>query len=285
MFKLDLEKAEEPEVKLPTSARIMEKAKALQKNIYFCFIDYAKAFDCVDDNKLWKILRQMEIPDHLTCLLRNLYAGQEATVGTGHGTTDWFQIGKGGRQGCILSPCLFNLYAEYIMRNAGLEETQAGIKIAGRNSSNFRYADDTTLMAESEEELKSLLMKAKMESEKAGLKFNIMASGPITSWAIDGEIVKTVSDFIFGALISLQLVTAAMKLKDAYSWKENYDQLRILKSRDITLSRKVCLVKAMVFPVVMYECESWTEKKAECQRIGVSDSASVLPVNTRTHLL
>ena len=142
----------------------------------------------------------MEIPDHLTCLLRNLYAGQEATVRTGHGTTDWFQIGKGVCQGCVLSPCLFNFYAEYIMRNAGLEETQAGIKIAGRNTNNLRYADDTTLMAESEEELKSLLMKEK--SEKVGLKLNIqktkiMTSGLITSWEIDGETVETVSDFIF----------------------------------------------------------------------------------------
>jgi len=135
---------------------IIEKAREFQKNIYFCFIDYARAFDCVDHNKLWKILKEMGIPDHLICLLRNLYAGQEATVRTGHGTTDWFQIGKGVRQGCILSPCLFNVYAEYIMRNAGLEETQAGIKIVGRNINNLRYADDTTLMAEREEELKSL---------------------------------------------------------------------------------------------------------------------------------
>ena len=141
-------------------------------NIYFCFIDYAKAFDCVDHNKLWKILKEMGIPDHLTWLLRNLYAGQEATVRTGHGTTDWFQI-KGVRQGCILSPCSFNLYAEYIMRNAGLEETQAGIKIARRNINNLRYADDTNLMAESEEDLKSLLMKVKEESEKVGWKLNI----------------------------------------------------------------------------------------------------------------
>ena len=144
----------------------------------------------------------MEIPDHLTCLLRNLYAGQEATVTTGHGTTDWFQIGKGVCQGCILSPCLFNFYAEYIVRNAGLEEAQAGIKIARRNINNLRYADDTTLMAESEEELKSLLMKVQEESEKAGLKLNIqktkkIASGPITSWEIDRETVETVSDFIF----------------------------------------------------------------------------------------
>src|SRR5574340_302409 len=151
----------------------MEKAREFQKNIYFCFIDYAKALDCVDLKKLWKILKEMGIPDHLTCFLRNLYADQEATVQTGHGTKDWFQIGKGVRQGCIFSPCLFNLYAEYIMRNAGLEETQAGIKIGGRNINNLRYADDTTLMAESEEELKSLLMKVKVESEKVGLKLNI----------------------------------------------------------------------------------------------------------------
>ena len=144
----------------------MEKASEFQKNIYFCFIDYAKAFDCVDHNKLWKILKEMGILDNLTCLLRNLYVGQEATVRTGHGTTDWFQIWKGVHQDCILSPCLFNFYAEYIMRKAGLEETQAGIKIAGRNISNLRYADDTTFMAESEEELKRLLMKE--ESEKVG---------------------------------------------------------------------------------------------------------------------
>ena len=154
MFKLDLEKAEEPEFKLPTSAGSLKKQE-FQRNIYFCFIDYAKAFDCVDHNKLWKILQQMGIPDHLTCLLRNLYAGQEATVRTGHGTTDWFHMGKGICQGCILSTCLFNLYAEYIMRNTGLEEAQAGIKIAGRNINNLRYADDTTLMAESEERLKA----------------------------------------------------------------------------------------------------------------------------------
>ena len=151
---------------------IIEKGREFQKNTYFCFIDYAKAFDCVDHKKLWKFLKEMGIPDHLTCLLRNLYAGQEATVRTGDGTTDWFLIGKGVCQGCILSPCLFNFYAEYIMRNAGLEETQAGIKIAGRNTNNLRYADDTTLMAE-REELKSLLMKVKEESEKVGLKLNI----------------------------------------------------------------------------------------------------------------
>src|SRR5574340_661330 len=209
----------------------------------------------------------MGIPDHLTCLLRNLYAGQEATVRTGCGTTDEFQIGKGVRQGCILSPCLFNLYAEYIIRNAGLKEAQAGIKIARRNINNLRYADDTTLMAESEEELKSLLMKVKVESERVGLKLNIqktkiMASGPITSWEIDGE---TVSDFILGG----SKITAAgdcsheIKRRLLLGRKVMTNLDRILKSRDITLPTKVCLVKAMVFPVVMYGCESWTVKKAE----------------------
>ena len=164
----------------------------------------------------------MGIPDHLTCLLRNLYAGQEATVRTGHGTTDWFQIGKETHQGCVLSPCLFNLYSEYIMRNTGLDEAQAGIKISGKNINNLRYTDDTTLMAESEEELKSLLMKVKEESEKVALKLNIqktkiMAYGPITSWQIDME---TVRDFIFSwAPKSLLMVIAAMKLKDAYSFE------------------------------------------------------------------
>ena len=165
---------------------IIEKERGFQKNIYFCFLDYIKAFDCVDHNKLWKILKEMEIPDHLTCLLRNLYAGQETTVRTGPGTTDWFHIRKGVCQSSILSPCLFNLYAEYIMRHARLDEAYAGIKIAGRNINNLRYADDTTLIAESEEELKRLLMKVKEESEKVDLKLNIqktkiMASGTISS--------------------------------------------------------------------------------------------------------
>ena len=167
----------------------------------------------------------MGIPNFLTCILRNIYAGQKATVRTEHGTTDWFQIGKGVHQGCILSLHLFDLYAQYIMRKAGLDEVQAGIKIARRNINNLRYMDNTTLMAESEEELKSLLMKVKMESEKVGLKLNIqktkiMASDPITSWQIDGEIVERVSDFILGGSKSLQMVTAAMKLKDTYSLEE-----------------------------------------------------------------
>ena len=182
MFKLDLENArgekkkkklpEEPEIKLPTSAESLKKQE-FQKNIDFCFIDCAKVFDCVDHNKLWQILQEMGTPDQLTCFLRNLCAGQGATVRTGHGTMNWFQIRRGVRQGCTLSPGLFNLYAEYIMRNAGLEEAQAGIKIAGRNINNLRYADDTTLMADSEVELKSLLMKVKEESEEVGLKLNI----------------------------------------------------------------------------------------------------------------
>ena len=162
MFNLDLEKAKEPGIKLPTSVR-SSKNQEFQKKIYFCLIDYAKAFNCVYNNRLWKILQEMEILDHLTCLLENLYASQEATIRTGHRTADWFQIQKGVRQSCILSPCLFNLYSEYIMRNARLDEAQAGIKIAGRNINNLRYADDTTLMAESEEELKSFLMKVRGE--------------------------------------------------------------------------------------------------------------------------
>ena len=165
MFKVVLEKAKEPEIKFPNIHWIIEKTREFQKNIFF--IDYTEAFESVDHNKLCKILKEMGIPDHLTCLLRNLYAGQEATVRTGHRTTDWFKIGKGVRQGCILSPCLFNLCAEYLMQNARLDEAQAGIKIAGRNINNLRYADDTSLMAESKEELKSLMMKVKEESCKA----------------------------------------------------------------------------------------------------------------------
>ena len=216
----------------------------------------------------------MGIPDHLSCLLRNLYAGQEATVRNGHGTTDWFQIGKRVRQGGVLSPCLFHLYAEYIMRNAGPEETQAGIKISGRNINNLRYADDTTLMAESEEELKSLLMKVKEESEKIGLKLNIqkteiMAPGPITSWEIDGETVETVSDFIFvGSKITADSECSHEIKRHLLLGRKVMTNLdSIFKSRDITLPTKVHLVKALVSPVVMCGCESWTIKKAESQRI------------------
>ena len=207
MFKPVLEKAEESEIKLPTSAGSWKKQESSRKTSISAFLTMPKPLTVwITIN--WKILKEMGIPDHLTCLLRNLYAGQEATVRTGPGTTDWFQVGKRVCQGCIVSPCFFNFYAEYIMRSAGLEEAQAGIKIAGRNIHNFRYADDTTLMAESEEELKNLLMKLKEESEKVGLnlsiqKTKIMASGPITSWQIDGE---TVANFIFWAPKSLQIV-------------------------------------------------------------------------------
>ena len=180
----------------------MKEAREFRENIYLCFIDYAKVFECVDHKKLWKILQEMGILDHLTCLLRILYAGKEATIRAGHETIDWIQIGKEVYQGCILSLCLFNLYAEYIIQNTGLEETQAEIKIGGRNINNLRYADDTTLMAESEKEFKSLLMKVKVDSEKVGLKLNIqktkiMASCPITSWQIDGETMETMRDYIF----------------------------------------------------------------------------------------
>ena len=242
---------------------IIEKAREFQKNIYFCFIDYAKAFDCVDHNKLWKILKVMGIPDHLTCLLRNIYAGQQATVRTGHGTTDWFQTGKGVRQGCILSPCLFNLHAEYIMRNTGLDEAQAGIKFAARNINNLRYADDTTLTTESEEELKSLLMKVIEEGETVGLKLNIqgtktMVSGSITLRQRYGKTVETVADFILGGSKITADGGCIHEIKRCLllgsKVMTNLDS--ILKSRDITLPTKVCLVKAMVFPVVMYGCES-----------------------------
>ena len=224
----------------------MEKLRELQKNIYFCFIDYAKTFDYVDTTNC-KILKEMGIPDHLTCLLRNLYAGQEATVRTGHGKTDWFQIGKGVSQGCILSPCLFNLYAEYIMRNAGLEEAQAGMKIAGRNINNLTYADDTTLMAEREEELKSLLMNVKEEREKVCLKLNIqktkiMASGSITSWEVDGETVETVTDFIFlGSKITADGDCSHEIKRHLLLGRKVMTNLdSILKSRDISLSTEVC---------------------------------------------
>ena len=216
----------------------------------------------------------MGISDHLTCLLRNLYAGQEATVRTEHGTMDWFQIKKGAHQGCILSPCLFNFYAEYICKNAGLDEAQAGIKIAGRNINNLRYADDTTLIAERKKDLRNLLMRVKEESEKAGLKLNIqkmkiMASSSIISWQIDGKAMETVKDCIFlGSKItaygdcSHEIKRCLLIGRKAMT---NLDS--ILKSRDIIFLTKVCLVTVMVFLVVMYGYESWTTKKAECQRI------------------
>ena len=259
-----------PEIKLPTSAGSMKKQESSRKTSTSALLTMP-VFDCVHHNKLWKIVKEMGIPDYLTCLLRNLYTGQEAAVRTGQRATNWFQIRKGVCQGCILSPCLFNLYAEYIMRNTGLEEAEAGIKIAGRNINNLRYADDTTLMAESEEELKSLLMKVKKENEKVVLKFNIqktkiMASSPITSCQIDGE---TVADFIFGGFKIIAGGDYSHEIKRCLllgrKVMTNIDN--ILKSRDIILPTKIHLVKAMAFPVVMYGCASWTVKKAEHRRI------------------
>ena len=245
----------------------------------FCWATVSfSIFGCKDGNT---IFLKTGIPDHLTCLLSNLYAGQEATVRTGHGTKDWSQIMKGVHQGCILSPCLFNWYAEYIMRNAGLEEAQAGIKIARRNINNLRYTDDTTPMAESEEELKSLLMEVKEESEKVGLKLNthktkIVASSPITSWQIEGERWKQWQ--------ILLLLNSKITVDDDCSHEIRRQLLlgrkamtnlgSVLKSKDITLLTKVHVVKAMVFSVVTYRCESWTIKKAEHWRLMLSNCGS-----------
>ena len=274
MFKLVLEKAEEPEIKLPTSAASVKKQESSRKTSISVLLTMPKPLTVwitINCGKFWK---RWAYQTTWSASWENLYSGQEATVRTGHGTTDWFKIGKGVCQGCILSPCLFNLHAEFIMRNLGLDEAQAGIKITGRNINNLRYADDTTFMAESEGELKSLLMKVKEESEKVGLKVNnektkIMASGPITSWQIDGETVETVADFIFlGSRVTAdgdchhEIKRCLLLGRKVMT---NLDS--ILKSRDIALSTKVHLVKAMVFPVVIYGCESWTIKKAECKRI------------------
>ena len=252
---------------------IIKKAREFQKNIYFCFIDYVEACDCMDHNKLWEILKEMRILDHLTHLLRNLYAGQEATVRTGHGTTDWFQIGKGVRQGYMLSPCLFNLHAEYIIRNAELDEAQAGIKIGRKIINNFRYADETTLKAESEE-LQSLLMKVKEKSEKVDLKLSIqktkiMASGSITSWQWNGEAMETVMDFILGdsKITADNDYSREIKRCLLLGRKVMTNLDSTLKSRDITLPTNVHLVKAMFFPAVMYKGGSWTIKKAEHPKI------------------
>ena len=213
---------------------------------------------------------EMGIPDHLTCLLRNLYAGQEATVRTGHGTMDWLKTEKRIHQGYILSPCLFNLYAEYVMQNARLDESQSGIKIAGRNNSNLRYIDDTTQMTESEKELKSLLIRVKAETEKTGLKLSIqkpkiMASGPITSWQINGKTMETVTDFIFlGSKTTADSdCSREIKRRLLLGRKDMTNLDSTFKSRDITSPTKG---KAMIFPVVLYRCKSWNIKKAEHQR-------------------
>ena len=259
MFKLVLEKAEEPEIKLPTSTGSSKKQKSSRRISVSALLTMPKPLtvwiitNCENSSRDGNT-RPPDLPP------KKHHAGQEATVRTGHGTTDWFQIRKGAGQGCILSPCLFNLYAVYIMRNAGLDEAQAGIKIAGRNINNLRYADDTTLMAEREEELDSLLMKVKEESEKVSLKFNIqktkiMASSPISSWEIDGE---TVRDFNFlGSKITADGDCSHEIKRHLLLGKKVMTNLdNILESRNITLSTQVHLVKAMVFPVVMHGCES-----------------------------
>ena len=248
----------------------IEKAREFQKSTSIsALLTMPKPLTVWITTNCGKFLKRWEYKDHLTYLLRNLYAGQETTVRIRHGTTDWFQIGKGVHQGCILSPCLFPLYAEFIIRNAGMDEAQTGIKIARRNINNLRYADDTTLMAESKE-LKSLLMKVKEESEKVGLKLNIqktkiMASGPITSWEIDGETVETVSDFIFGGSKITADGNCSHEIKRCLllgrKVMTNLDG-HIKKQRHF-FANKGRLVKAMVFPVVMYGCESWTVKKTE----------------------
>ena len=245
MFKLDLEKLVEPDIKLPTSVESSKKQESSRKTSTLALLTTPKPLTVwITTN--WKILKEMGMPDHLTCLLRNLCAGWEATVRTGHGT-DWFQIRKGIHQGCILSPCLFNLYGEYIMQNAGLDESQVGIKIAGRNINNLRYADDVTLMAEIEEELKSLL-KEKEESEKVGLKPNIQktkikASGPITSWQIDGETMETVRDFILGGSKITADGDCSHEIKrHLFLGRKAMTNLdSILKIRDIILPSKVNL--------------------------------------------
>ena len=264
MFNLVLEKAEEPENKLPTSVESLKKQESFRKATTSDFLTMPKPLTNGSEN--WKILQEMGLPDHLTCLLRKLYAREVATVRTGHEATDWFQIGKVVHQRCLLLPCLFNLHEEYIMRNAGLEEAQAGINIAGRNMSNFRYADDTILMAESEEEINSLLMKVKEESEKVGFKLNIqktkiMTSSPIISWQTDGE---TVADFIFGGSKMTADGDSSHESKRCllFGRKAMTNLDSILKRRDISLTTRVCLLKAMVFPVVMYGCENWTLNNA-----------------------
>ena len=265
-----LEKAEEPEIKLPTSSGSSKKQESSRKTSISALLTTPKPLTVwitINCGKSWK---RWEYQTTWPASWETCMQVRKPTVRTGHGKTDWFQIRKGVRQGCILSPCLFNLYAEYITRNTGLEEAQAGIKIARRNISNLRYADDTTLMAQSEEELKSLLMKVKEESEKVGLKFNIqktkiMASSPITSWQIDGETAEIVADFIFLGSKIIADGDCSHEIIRYLLLGRNLDN--ILKGRDITLPTKVPLIKAMVFPVVMYGCESWTIKKAEHRRI------------------
>ena len=241
----------------------MEKTREFQKDVYFCFIDYTIAFDSVDHSKLWMSLHNMGVPSHLICLLKNLYADQVAAVRTEQGLPEWFKTEKSVRQGCILSPYLFNLYAEHIIRNAGLEEAEVGIRIAGRKINNLRYADDTTLMAENEEDLKNLLLKVKKESAKAGLllnikKIKILSTGNVNGIRMDGEEIEAVTDFIFlGSKISIDGdCTHEIKRQLLLGRKAMANLNHTLKSRDITLPTKVRIVKAMIFPEVTYGSES-----------------------------
>ena len=253
---------------------ILEKTREFQKEFYICFIDYSKAFDCVNHEKLWNILMEMGVPSHLIILIRNLYTEQQASVRTEHGKTKWFNIGKGVRQGCILSPYLFNLYTEYIMRKTGIDETTAGIKIGGRNINNLRYADDTTLLAETADDLKHLLTKVKTESETAGLKLNmkktfVMTNSEMKEFHIDNEQVEIVEEFIFlGSIVNNDgQCSNEIRRRLILGRKAMTSLDKLTKSKDISLATKIRIIKSMVFPITTYGCESWTMKQADRKKI------------------
>jgi exonuclease III len=253
---------------------LMEKAREYQKEFYLCFIDYSKAFDCVDHEKLWSVLLEMGVPKHLIILMKNLYTDQQASVKTDYGNTNWFNIGKGVRQGCILSPYLFNLYAEHIMRKAGIDEAAGGIKIGGRNINNLRYADDTTILAETADDLQCLLRKVKEESAAARLKLNmkktfVMTNGPIQEFHIDNDQVEIVKEFIFlGSSISTDgNCSNEIKRRLLMGRKAMVSLDKLIKSKDVSLATKIRVIKTMVFPVTTYGCESWTIKQADRRKI------------------
>ena len=254
----------------------MEKTREYQKEVYLCFIDYSKAFDCVEHNKLWNCLQQMGTPEHLVALIRSLYMHQEATVRTAYGNTDWFEIGKGVRQGCILSPALFNLYAEMIMRQCNLDESTIGVKIGGRNINNLRYADDTTLLAENEKDLEYLVRRVKEESAQMGLHLNIKktkvmttADNGATRIKIDNEEIEPVQDFIFlGSKIDRTGESGPeIKRRIALGRTAMQEMTKIWKSNDISIATKTRLVNAIIFPIATYACETWTLKKADRRKI------------------
>jgi len=253
---------------------LMEKAREYQKEFYLCFIDYSKAFDCVDHEKLWSVLHEMGVPKHLIVLMKNLYTKQQASVKTDYGNTNWFNIGKGVRQGCILSPYLFNLYAEHIMRKASIDEAAGGIKIGGRNINNLRYADDTTILAETVDDLQYLLRKVKEESAAAGLKLNmkktfVMTNGPIQEFHIDNDQVEIVKEFIFlGSNINTDgNCSNEIKRRLLMGRRAMVSLDKLIKSKDVSLATKIKIIKTMVFPVTMYGCESWTIKQADRKKI------------------